>query len=226
VSSSVDETLARMALELRTAADFAGTAVIVVRFACETIRTDHAGITVLRGGGRLRSVGVSDPLVREADRLQYELGEGPCVQATVEQRTLLSDDLHGDARWPRWGPRAAAIGFSSVLSAQLHAGDQHIGALNLYGARPAQFSADDAETAHLFGFHAAAALAAAHSDESLRAALDSRTVIGQAQGILMERFDVDADRAFTILRRYSQDTNTKLRDVAEEVARTRRLPGP
>jgi GAF domain-containing protein len=171
-------------------------------------------------------MGTTDPVVDRADQLQYELREGPCVQvATVAAAHVVrTGDLAADGRWPRWGPRAAALGLRSILSAELRAQDRVLGALNLYGEHLRQFTGEDAATAHLFAAHAAFALAAESTTEHLQAALDTRTEIGQAQGILMERFDLSADRAFDVLRRYSQTTNTKLIEVAQTLIRTRNLP--
>lgn len=224
--SSTERALAKLAVELSESTDFDQTAGQIVAFAMEAVGTEFAGITLVRNRRQFESVGPSAPSVAEADALQYRLREGPCVDASLESRLLMSPDLGVDPRWPRWGPAAVALGFRSVLSAELHAGGDRIGALNLYGSYARQFTDDDAETAMLFAQHAAAALAAVSLQEGLRNALDSRTVIGQAQGILMERFDVQPDQAFAILRRYSQDNNTRLIDVARDLVKTLALPSP
>ncbi len=146
------------------------------------------------------------------------------MDAVTVSQTVVSSDLASDARWPTWGPAAVRLGFRSVLSAELRAGGERIGAINLYGDEVRLFSEDDADVARLFACHAAAALAAVKLREGLQNALDTRTVIGQAQGVLIERFGVDADRAFAILRRYSQDGNVKLTDVARRLVSTLDLP--
>ncbi|MET0928045.1 MAG: GAF and ANTAR domain-containing protein [Aeromicrobium sp.] len=196
----------------------------IVAFGMKTVGTQFAGITMLRSRNRFETVSPSDPIVTEADRRQYDLREGPCVDASTTSQTVMSADLAIDARWPRWGPAAVELGFRSILSAELHAGGARIGALNMYGGTVRQFSREDVEVAQLFARHAAAALAAVSLRESLQNALDSRTVIGQAQGILMERFGVDADRAFAVLRRYSQDGNIKVTDVAHRLVASMELP--
>lgn len=219
-----DQAFARLAIELSQAETVDQTAAQIVAFGMQTIGTRYAGITMIRGRGRLETVGPSAPVVRDADRLQYVLEEGPSIDSATRSQTVLSAEVTSDPRWPRWGPAAADLGLHSVLSADLHAGGRRIGSINLYGERGRQFSEEDADVARLFASHAAAALAAMSLREGLQNALDSRTLIGRAQGILMERFGVDADRAFSILRRYSQDGNRKLVEVARSLLETAELP--
>ncbi|MET0448129.1 MAG: GAF and ANTAR domain-containing protein [Aeromicrobium sp.] len=221
---SPDQAFARLAIELSQTTTVNQTAAQIVAFAMKTVGTQYAGITMIRGRGAFETVGPSAPVILEADRRQYELNEGPCVEASTTSETVISSDLATDERWPTWGPEAVDLGFRSILSAELHAGGRRIGAINLYGADVRQFSREDADVAQLFAKHAAAALAAVSLREGLQNAIDSRTIVGQAQGVLMERFGVDADRAFSILRRYSQDGNRKLTDVARSLVETLKLP--
>ena len=102
---------------------------------------------------------------------------------------------------------------------------QLIGVLSLFNTQPNAFSADDEAIAHILARHASVAVASARDDETMAAAVDARKLVGQAMGILMERFDLDETRAFEILKRYSQQHNTKLRDVAQELIDTRKLRG-
>ncbi|MET0930316.1 MAG: GAF and ANTAR domain-containing protein [Aeromicrobium sp.] len=224
---SPDQAFARLAIELSQTTTVDQTAAQIVAFAMRTVGTQYAGITMIRGRGAFETVGPSAPVILEADRRQYELNEGPCVDASTTSETVISADLATDERWPTWGPEAVGLGFRSILSAELQAGGRRIGAINLYGADVRQFTRADADVAQLFAKHAAAALAAVSLREGLQNAIDSRTIVGQAQGVLMERFGVDADRAFSILRRYSQDGNRKLTDVARDLVETLQLPdGP
>lgn len=200
------------------------TAESVVQVALGTIGCDYAGLTIFGRGGALRSIAPSDPLVEKADNLQHELHEGPCVAAAEDRSTYVSHDLGRDPRWPTWGPLAAGLGLGSLLATRLCAGDRVLGALNLYDAPGRDFTAEDRDMAEVFAVHAATALIAVQEREHLRAGMDARTLIGQAQGILMERFDIDADHAFAVLRRYSQARNLKLRAVAEDVVQHRVLP--
>jgi GAF domain-containing protein len=220
----LDRDLAKFAREASGAGDVSQTAAQIVAFAQQTVGTAYAGITLSQRQGRFKSIGITDPVVEQADRLQYEQREGPCVEVSTSAHVVLSPDAGQDPRWPRWGPAVRELGLVSVLSAQLRARGRRIGGLNLYGEAPRQFSGDDAAIAHLFAVHASVALASAIEEEHLHAALDSRTQIGQAQGILMERFGLDDAQAFATLRRYSQTTNTKLQLVAQTLIATRELP--
>lgn len=206
--------------------DMVETADAVVALAMQTVECDFAGLTVFSsrsGKRRFRTLAPSHPVVEHADELQYTLGEGPCVEAASEHETFVSNDVARDERWPAWGPRAASLGIGSLLATRLAQGDRTLGSLNLYSRTAREFSVDDRDFAHVFATHATAALLAVRERHNLRVALDARTLIGQAQGILMERFGLDAPRAFSVLRRYSQTHNVKLRQVAEEVVGSRAL---
>lgn len=203
------------------------TAEQVVEHARAALGADHGGITLIRGGGRLETIAPSDGLVVKADLLQYDLDEGPCRDASWNgDNALASQDLAADPRWPQWAPQAHHLGIASVLAAELSAADtsKRLGALNLYWTEPARFTSDDLAYISIFAVHAAVALAASMQNAQLNTALDARKVIGQAQGILMERHNLSAEQAFEVLRRYSQDHNLKLRKVAEQLVATRQLP--
>lgn len=190
----------------------------VTAFAADTFETPHAGVTLIRDRGkRFETAGPTDEVVRTADQLQDDLREGPCVDAATMTRVVVSNDIRSDPRWPSWGPKAAALGLGSVLSSEIHAGGHRVGALNVYGDRGREFTRDDLELSQVLAAHAAVALAYAQRIEGLHTALDSRTTIGQAQGILMHRYTIDADRAFAILRRFSQSENIKLVQVAQRL---------
>lgn len=186
---------------------------------------DAAGICVVHRGDRVDSHATSDDALREVDALQHELQEGPCLDALRHQDTVQSDDLATDERWPSWGPEVAKrLGLHSIVSYRLFSNDHDLGALNLYGKSTSAFSADDVYDGTALAAHVAVALAAAQEVESLEQALVGRTVISQATGILMERFDMTPDRAFAVLSRLSQDKNLKLRQLAEQIVQTRTVP--
>jgi GAF domain-containing protein len=218
--------LALLVERLHQAPDSEQTAAQVVEYAREQLGADHAGITLIRSGGRLETVAPTDPLVEEADLLQYELGEGPCHDSAWQGGTFASQDLAVDSRWPRWAPRAVSLGIGSALGNELASknGDRRLGAMNLYWSSPRIFTSDELAFAQLLTRHAALALAASLTVEGLNLALDGRKRIGQAQGILMERHGLNEDQAFAVLKRYSQDHNVKLRDLAEQLVRDRQLP--
>lgn len=186
---------------------------------------DGAGISLYDGKSPIRTLGSTAPFVEAADRFQHELGEGPCVEALREEERIHVADLENDDRWPRWGkPVVAELGVRSVLALQLFVRDRELGALNLYSFTPQAFSSDDIETASYFAAHAAVALSGLRSVDQLKDAMSRRTLIGQAEGILMERFGMDGDQAFALLRRLSQHRNVKLYDLAEQLVATRELP--
>ena len=144
----------------------------------------------------------------------------------MEQPHVLVEDLREDPRWPRFAAPASEAGLRSALSLRLFHEGGRTGALNLFSTRPHAFDDESQQVGALLARHAALALAAAHEVEQLQQAVATRDVIGQAKGMLMERHGLDADRAFAVLVRYSRDTNTRLRDVAEALVTTRSLPDP
>ena len=187
---------------------------------------DDVGITEVDSAGAFRTVAPTSEVALDADRAQYRLSEGPCVEASYDfASTLSSSDVYTDGRWPRWGPAAAAIGVTSVISMRLYAaGTPATGALNMYSRTPRIYTSDNLSTARIAASVASVELAHHRNDANLWRAIDSRHRIGQAQGILMERFDIDDAASFAVLRRYSQARNAKLAVVADELVRTRLLP--
>ncbi|MFC5264623.1 GAF and ANTAR domain-containing protein [Kribbella qitaiheensis] len=215
---------AKLAMELHAAASMAETVGRVLEYARRATGCDCAGVVLVQRGWGLRTAGVTDRRVEQADRLQLEYGEGPCVPVGREHRSVLVGDTMVDRRWPRWSPRVAELGLRSVLTVWLVTTRSTLGALNLYRSRPGQFTAADEATARLLARHAAVAIATVREASTLAQAVEARTLIGQAQGLLMERFAIDADQAFAVLRRYSQDNNVKLRIVAGVLVAARRFP--
>jgi GAF domain-containing protein len=215
---------ARIAETLREAPTPTHTAEDIVAYVRHQLYADHAGITLIRGR-QLETAASTDVLVVRADALQYELDEGPCSDSSWQRQTLLISDLNTDSRWPRWAAQVTALGVLSVLAAEL-TGNQNrrIGSINVYWTQRRTFTADDIAFINIFARHAALALAESLHQAGLSMALDSRKRIGQAQGILMERYGLDEDQAFEVLRRYSQDHNIKLRYVAEHLISARELP--
>lgn len=186
---------------------------------------DHAGITLRGRRGRVTTAAQTDQVVLDADRLQYELSEGPCLDAAFEERTYVSNDLAHDARWSAWGPRVAELGVGSVVAVQLTGGNQTLGALNLYGDRVRAYDSDAIEIATTYGVLATAAMQAARLISGLETAMHSRHGIGIAQGVLVSQYGLTADRAFEVLRRFSMDLNLPLREVAAQVVEHGHLPG-
>lgn len=216
---------ATLAESLHAAPTPVETAEEVVSFAVNELDADHGGITLIGRKGKLETIAPSDPVVATVAKLQEELDEGPCRDSAWREHTLVSQDLTQDDRWPMWAPKAVAHGIRSVLAAELTDVDgRRVGAIDVYWSSPRSVGRDDIGFAQVAARHAAVALVSAINEANLNVALDTRKRIGIAQGILMERYDLDVEQAFSLLRRYSQDYNLKLRQVAETVVRTRGLP--
>ncbi len=221
------------------AADGAGLDVLLdrtVRVAVATIDSaDSASLTLVTGRGRARTPAYSDELARRVDGLQYEVGEGPCLDvATTTAPAAGSGDIAHSSLWPVFGPRAAAEGVGAVLAVGLTHGQERLaggppyGALNLYSVREYAFTESDRDTAILLASFAGVAIAAASGSAEaadLHRAIETRDVIGQAKGILMARHGLDSEMAFDVLRRASSHLNVKLRRVAEHVAEHGGLAG-
>ncbi len=218
---------AKVAQSLRAAADPLATAEEIVAYTRQQLDADHAGLTVLRTKHQLETVTATDPMIERTDRLQEKLGEGPARDSSWRHETLTASDLGADPRWPRWAREVVALGVTSLLACELtNNDDRRIGLVNVYWNQHRAFTAEDIAFTNIFARHAALALTHSMNEAGLNVALDGRKLIGQAQGILMATYDLDQDRAFEVLRRFSQDRNIKLRQVAQEIVELRKLPRP
>ncbi len=218
--------LARLAEALRVAPTQSRTVEETVDYVRQQLYADHAGITLIRGD-RLETAVATGHVVSLADAFQHELGEGPGRDSSWHRQTLLIEDLAEDRRWPKWASAVTALGVASVLAAELRGhGARRLGSINIYCTQRRTFTADDIAFANIFARHAAIGLAESLHETGLHIALDSRKLIGQAQGILMERHGLDATGAFDVLRRYSEVHNIKLRYVAEHLIAACRPPAP
>ncbi|MDN5861753.1 MAG: ANTAR domain-containing protein [Pseudonocardia sp.] len=215
--------LAELACELRSDPDEAAVTRRVVAAAVREVPgTDFAGVTVVTSGGAATSA-CTDPLVAQLDSRQDAAGQGPCLDAARAVEPIRADDLATDERWPDFARHAAGLGVWSVLACPLFVERGCIGALTLYGRSAGAFPADADHVGALLAAHAAVAMVTSRERANLRTAVDSRDVIGQAKGILMERHKIDARRAFAMLVAFSQDHNVKLRELAERLTRTGEL---
>jgi len=197
-------------------------AAAVIEMAVTSGPGEQASIT-MRTGRSVESVAYSSDLILRADQLQYELGEGPCLDAVWTDGVFVVPDLLADGRWPRWAPAAAELGVGSSISVHLFT-DTALGSLNLYSLHPREYGHADLEAAKVIGAHASVVLAYARNEQNMWQAIDTRNLIGQAQGMLMQKYGLTAERAFGVLRRYSQDHNRKLAAVAEQLTTTGTLP--
>ena len=227
MTSELTRLLADAARELEgEGGDPSGTMQRAVNLGVQLVRGAHeAGITVARKNGRIETPAATDELVVQVEALQEAHQEGPCLDALRRQEVVRSGDIGRDERWPAWGPKIASeTPIRSMLCLRLFTHEDVVGGLNLYSYEVDAFDDEDVEDAVLLAAQASVAIAASQEIAQLRVGMDGRTVIGQAQGILMERFGIDPTQAFAVLARVSQARNLKVRDVAEQLVVTRALP--
>jgi transcriptional regulator with GAF, ATPase, and Fis domain len=204
----------------------------IVDLAAGTVDGCDAAGVLLVDKGRILAGAWSNDLVRQVETMEYELGEGPCVDAIWKQPVFESADLHDAiSQWPRFAPRALEAGVESLLGFRLFLAEDTLGALDLYGYRAGAFDETSRAIGTVLASHASMALTGARLHEhdldtvaGLREALLTRDVIGQAKGILMATRHVDAGAAFDLLIKASQNQNVKVRTIAEIVAQTGALP--
>ena len=218
------DAFARLAHNLHDQPNLEKTLKKIVESAPAVVGCDYTGVIVTHKGNQFDPITASDPVAEKADKLQVELHEGPGIDAVAHARTTLASDAAADTRWPRWAAAMRDLNLGSVLAVRLWTSQSTLGALNLYACSPRWFDPDALATAEVFGRHASIAISSAKQVESLSQAIDARTLIGRAQGILMERFALDDQSAFEVLRRCSQNTNTKLNEVARILVHSRTLP--
>ncbi|MCA1004631.1 GAF and ANTAR domain-containing protein [Rhodococcus hoagii] len=184
---------------------------------------DSTGVTV-DFGGRTYTAAYTDGRTLRVDHEQYAAGEGPCLEASRTRETVLVDLDEATDRWPAFTESARAQGIRSFLAAPLFVDDHTLGALNLYGRGPAAFDEVDADVLELLTGTVSRAIgefarfkSARDAADALQRALETRAPIEQAKGMLMALHRIDAHQAFQLLRRQSQTTNTRLRDVAVDL---------
>lgn len=228
-SDELTRVLGELAFDLQDHADVESTLRFIVDSAVRLVPGARwAGISMINGH-TIEARVPSDPLVEHLDELQSTLNDGPCVEALSQHHTVLIDDMSSEQRWPRFAAAARTAGVASILSFQLFVRRNNFGALNLYAGEASIFR----EESHLIGSvlaqHASVAMAASTTDRQLHAAIDSRDLIGQAKGLLMQRNGVTGLHAFKMLLSVSQDQNMKLVEVARWLVETHEanaLPPP
>ncbi|HJV13320.1 MAG TPA: GAF and ANTAR domain-containing protein [Propionibacteriaceae bacterium] len=219
------EDFAHVPRELHAAPDEGEQLQLAVDLAVKLISgCDHAGVSMVAGRS-ICTAASSDNVVCRGDALQYELDEGPCLDSLRWRETVVSQDLRREERWPRWTPRALTeLGIEGIMSLWLYTNASSYGALNLYANRTEAFEHQNVATGQALAAQISVALAAKREIGQRSVAMTSRTVIGQAEGIVMERLGIDADQAFTYLRRISQSQNRKLVTICNEIIEKRQLP--
>ena len=177
---------------------------------------EHVGVSVLDNNGNPETKAATSELVMELDTLQYSLNEGPCVDSLIHGSTIVAAlNIRNAKRWPRYGPAAVELGLKAQLAVKLYLdGHGTVGGLNMYATGSGDIDPQAPGIADLFATHAALALGRAREVDSLHQALRTREVIGQAVGLLMQKYDLDPDGAFSFLVRSSSHSNTKVREIA------------
>jgi GAF domain-containing protein len=215
---------AQLAQDLHRISGVEQTAAAVLRAGSQVINCTHAGLVLKGRRDGLRAGPATDKIVDTVNQLQIEQRHGPAADVLAGQDVVLVPDTCVEGRWPEWAGAAAELGLRSLLALPLATNDGVLGVLELFGTEPAAFGPCDVDTAQALCGHLAVALRNARQEETLREAMESHKLIGQAMGILMERYGIDADQAFAVLRRCSQDRNLLMRDLANQLINTGRLP--
>lgn len=203
--------------------DLTAALALVLRAAVETVPADYADLSHYAGGA-VTTIAAHGAAVDGADGLHAKTGQGPCTAVIDGQPIIRVNDLTRERRWPLFTATAAGLGIRALLSCRVTVRDRARGALTVYSTRPAVFDAHDETTGLLLATYAGIALTNAQTGEQLRTGLHSRDVVGQAKGLLMERYRITAPQAFALLVRISQDNNRRLIDLADRIIRTREDP--
>jgi GAF domain-containing protein len=176
----------------------------------------YASITVKHADGRLETAAPTDRLICDVDAKQYQLQQGPCYEAAVDAVHVTAPRLATDSRWPEYAAAAVSAGIQAQAGIRLFDAKASNGALNLYSQREGAFA--DLDGLHeLFSHQAGMAIDFARHIDQLQQAIETRQLIGEAVGVVMERFQLDDARAFGFLTRLSQNENIKLKVVAEQL---------
>jgi ANTAR domain len=190
--------------------------------------TIGAGLTLISGDRPPRTLAASSELPARVDAIEFETGEGPCLEAIEDDDITRADDLTIDERWPKFSERTVReTPIRSMFGARIFLGGDDRGALNFYAPEPGAFTELDLGIGAVFCTLSSLALhnVLAHEKTmNLEVALESSRQIGIAMGILMSSRLITADQAFNELRQASQRLQRKVREIALEVTETGTLP--
>lgn len=187
---------------------------------------DYAGVSLVEEDRSVTTRASSDHLALLVDEMQYETGEGPCLDAIAHRELVSVEDLAMDVRWPSFSARAAGqSGILSILCLPLFVEERSMGALNLYSVSARAFSDESRAVASVFAAHSSVAVIMAERMTHLQSALRSRATIEQAKGVIMATTRCTPDQAFDLLRQQSQALNEKLRDIAAEIIESHSASG-
>ncbi|MFH8463061.1 GAF and ANTAR domain-containing protein [Streptomyces sp. NPDC017991] len=186
---------------------------------------DEAGILTVRQG-EVHALAATSDVVRRSDRIQQDLQEGPCFDAVTDRQQIyaIEDLREPNKQWPRLAPELRKLGMGSMMGFLLFTEDDNLGALNVYSHKPDAFDETARRAGWILASHAAVAFSAARTHQQLSHAMETRHEIGEAMGILMERYGLTEDTAFKVLKKTSQDRNVKLREIARQICRTGEKP--
>jgi transcriptional regulator with GAF, ATPase, and Fis domain len=219
------EHLRRVTLELSEAEGLQETLQRIVDLGEDLlVHCDGVSLMLISKGGRIETPAYSSQAARDSDMAQYQTGEGPCLEAIKDHRTIVIDDLRTDERWPHYRARALELGVRSMISFRLFVTGDSMGALDMSSREPHAFDQRSQLVGQVFAAQASVAMKAALTQAGLEAALGSRDVIGQAKGIVMARSRMTAHMAADTLKRLSQDRNQPLRELAAQIAETGEVP--
>lgn len=218
---SFAERMAQMARDLLAQTSVDATLERITESAVENVEgCDAAGILIFQGK-RVETLAPTDGVVIRSDQLQEKLGEGPCFDVALRRGSdrafRIKDFNEPQDRWPKYAREARALGLGSMMGFLLYTENENLGALNMYAWRPAVFTRASETAGWLLASHAAVAFSSARTADQLKRAVETRHIIGEAMGILMERLKISEDEAFAVMRRVSQERNIKLRDIARQI---------
>jgi GAF domain-containing protein len=215
---AIRSTMDELTRNFAAAAPIEDTLASITAAAVELMRGVDCADVLLIHDGEYRSTAPTSNVAPIVDQAQIRTGEGPCLDAAGPAAMVRSDDLRLDPRWPEFARAAVAAGVLSMLSFHLYTHGPNRGALNLFGFAAYGFNDESEAIAAMLATHAAVALIVANRQHQFESALASRDLIGQAKGVIMERYNLDAVRAFELLVRMSQNSNTPIKVIAEEIA--------
>jgi transcriptional regulator with GAF, ATPase, and Fis domain len=221
INSAIRQAMVDLTAHFATKVDIRQTLADVTATAVQLIQgVDYADVMLI-DEGHFQSIAPTDPLVTDVDKAQMRFQQGPCLQAAVADSVIRCTDLRRDERWPEFAAAAVELEIYSIMSFQLYTHRDGAGALNLLGRKPQEFDPNEEAIGAMLATHAAVALIAANKERQWESALATRDVIGQAKGMIMQRFDIDARQAFELLKKLSQDSNTPLRVIAQRLVDSR-----
>jgi GAF domain-containing protein len=223
-TSDFTSSIAEAARTLNRPRSLDATLQTIVEVACNSVPGfDQVGIATLHRAGTIETRAFTGELVVRLDEIQCALREGPCSATLQGDEEVAVSCLSVEDRWPRYVPQARAAGIRSQMAVKLYLDHSALGVMSFYSTSGDDVTPDAQALARLFASHAAIALGHAHDRQHLNAAMQTRKIIGEAIGILMERHAMDEDRAFAFLVRASSHGNIKLRDVAQELVDERNI---